>query len=170
MPPRLGPCVLERLGALDTLVARLAEVDPAARETLLVAGQAGVVEILIEALENADARVRFVVVEILGEVRNPAVALALVARLDQEPDPRIRAAVVRSLANLQETSAVVAISTGSSRRQSAGWTRAGFTSAARPRIRPMFTMFEPMTLPKATSPWPPAAASTPTMISGADVP
>ena len=101
---------LERLGALDTLVARLAEFDPGAREKLLVAGQAGVVEILIEALEHADARVRFVIVEILGEIRNPAVSVALVVRLEKEPDPRIRAAVVRALATLQETSAAVAIS------------------------------------------------------------
>lgn len=101
---------LERLGALDALVARLADLDAGAREMLLVAGQAGVVEILIEALEHSDERIRFVIVEILGEIRNPAVAVALMARLDKEADPRIRAGVVRALANLQETSAAVAIS------------------------------------------------------------
>lgn len=101
---------LERLGALDRLIVRLADLDAGAREKLLVAGQAGVVEILIEALEHADPRVRFMIVEILGEIRNPAVSVALVARLEKEPDPRIRAGAVRALASAQETSAAVAIS------------------------------------------------------------
>lgn len=101
---------LERLGVLDTLIDRLAEVDAGAREKLLVAGQAGVVEVLIEALRHADARVRFVVAEILGEVRNPAVSVALIARLGEESDGRIRAAVVHSLAMLQEATAALPIS------------------------------------------------------------
>jgi len=63
---------LERLGVLDTLVARLAEVDAGAREKLLAAGQSGVVEILIGALEHEDPRVRYMIAEILGEVRNTA--------------------------------------------------------------------------------------------------
>jgi HEAT repeat protein len=82
----------------------------AARDKLLAAGQAGVVEILIEALENEDARVRFVVVEILGEVRHSGVEVALIGRLETEADPRIRAAVVRSLAQQQSSKAAVPIS------------------------------------------------------------
>ncbi len=101
---------LERLGAMDRLVTRLAELDAGAREKLLAAGQAGVVEILIEALEHQDTRVRFMIVEILGEIRNPMVSVALVGRLEKEPDARIRAGVVRSLAALGETTAAAPIS------------------------------------------------------------
>jgi HEAT repeat protein len=101
---------LERLGVLDTLIERLAEVDPGAREKLLVAGQAGVVEVLIGALQHPDTRVRFVLTELLGEVRHPSVSAALLGRLQVETDPRVRAAVVRSLAQLQEQTAAEPIS------------------------------------------------------------
>jgi HEAT repeat protein len=100
---------LERLGVLDRLVEKLAEVDAGAREKLLAAGQAGVVEILIGALDHEDARIRFVVAEILGEVRNPAVSAALIGRFGRETDGRIRVALVRSLAQLQESSAAMPI-------------------------------------------------------------
>jgi HEAT repeat protein len=101
---------LERLGVLDTLVARLADVDAGAREKLLAAGQSGVVEILIGALEHEDPRVRYMIAEILGEVRNTAVEVALIGRLEAETDPRIRSAVVRSLAQLQAASGAQPIS------------------------------------------------------------
>ena len=100
---------LERLGVLDRLVEQLKDVDSSARDKLLTAGQAGVVEILIEALEHEDERIRFIVTEILGEVRNPAVSVALIGKLEKEHDPRLRAVVVRSLASLEEASAAAPI-------------------------------------------------------------
>ena len=100
---------LERLGVLDRLIEQLKDVDSSARDKLLTAGQAGVVEILIEALEHENQRIRFIVTEILGEVRNPAVSVALIGRLEKEHDPLIRAAVVRSLATLGEANAAAPI-------------------------------------------------------------
>lgn len=100
---------LERLGVLDELVERLAGVDPSARAKLLAAGQAGVVEVLVGALAHTDARVRFIITEILGEVRHPSAAAALVVRLDAEPDARIVGATVHALALQEEASAAVPI-------------------------------------------------------------
>ena len=100
---------LERLGVLDELVERLSGVDPSARAKLLAAGLAGVVEVLVGALAHPDARVRFIITEILGEVRHPSVAAALVVRLDAEPDTRIVGATVHALALQEEASAAVPI-------------------------------------------------------------
>ena len=46
----------------------------------------------------------------------------------------------------------------------------GFMSAAPPRIRRMFDMFEPRTLPRASCPRPLSAATTQVASSGIDVP
>jgi HEAT repeat protein len=101
---------LERLGVLDTLIERVGDGDVAAREQLVVAGQAGVVEVLIDALGNTNPRVRYAVAEILGEVRNGAVSVALIARLEQEDASPIKAEVLRSLARLREAHAAEPIS------------------------------------------------------------
>ncbi len=101
---------LERLGVLDTLIEKVGDGDIAAREKLVAAGQAGVVEILIAALSHANPRVRYAVAEILGEVRHGSVAIALVDRLQKEEAPPIVAELLRSLARLREESAAEPIS------------------------------------------------------------
>jgi HEAT repeat protein len=101
---------LERLGVLDALLERAGDGDVAAREKLVVAGQAGVVEILVEALSKPNPRVRYSVAEILGEVRHPSVSNALIARLQHEEAVPIVAELLRSLARLREEKAVEPIS------------------------------------------------------------
>jgi HEAT repeat protein len=101
---------LERLGDLDKLLHRAGEGDVAAREKLLIAGQAGVVEILIDALSAESPRVRYAVTEILGEVSHDAVTAALIQRLTEEQAAPIRAEVVRALANLRDATAAEPIS------------------------------------------------------------
>jgi HEAT repeat protein len=101
---------LERLGDLDRLLERAGEGDVAAREKLVVAGQAGVVEILIDALSHDSPRTRYAVAEILGEVSHAAVTAALIQRLTDEEAPPIRAEVVRALSNLRDETAAEPIS------------------------------------------------------------
>jgi hypothetical protein len=60
--------------------------------------------------------------------------------------------------------------TGISRRMSVASMVSGRIIPASPRIRPMLAIFEPTTLPIATSVTPPSAALTETTSSGIDVP
>jgi HEAT repeat protein len=101
---------LERLGVLDALLERVGDGDVGAREKLMAAGQAGVVEILISALSHPNPRVRYAVAEILGEVRHDSVTAALIERLAEEQAAPIVAEVLRSLARLRAEAAAEPIS------------------------------------------------------------
>lgn len=64
------------------------------------ASRKGKVSELEDALEDAEASVRLLAVELAAELREPAAAPVLVKRFRQESDPRVRATMVSALGKL----------------------------------------------------------------------